>query len=216
VERLPLFPLGTVLTPGAQMPLRVFEPRYVALVHDLLRSEEPERFGVVAIRRGIEVGPDAVHELHDVGCVASVSALADTGDGQLLLAVQGTRRFQLDALLEGSGSPYLVASVTVLGEPDGATPEDLARTANEVRRALTDHARCLGELSADWPTSPVELSHAVGTALGLELAERQALLAAPDTATRLRLGLAAARRERRLASTLHVVATAPHLTWNPN
>jgi uncharacterized protein len=216
VERLPLFPLGTVLTPGAQMPLRVFEPRYVALVQDLLRSEQPARFGVVAIRRGIEVGAEAARELHDVGCVASVSALADTGEGQFLLAVQGTRRFRLDALLEDCDKPYLVAGVTMLGEPDGATPEELARSADLVRRALTDHARSLGELRAGWPTSPVELSHAVGTALGLELAERQELLAAPDTAKRLGLGLAAARRERRLASTLHVVATAPHLTWNAN
>lgn len=66
---LPLFPLGTVLMPGAQLPLQIFEPRYVALLRDLLagQDERSPLFGVVAIREGYEVGDDGVRALHPVG-----------------------------------------------------------------------------------------------------------------------------------------------------
>jgi Lon protease-like protein len=55
-ERLPLFPLGTVLFPGLVLPLHIFEERYRQLVHELLDGPEPRRFGVIAIRKGRETG----------------------------------------------------------------------------------------------------------------------------------------------------------------
>ena len=58
---LPLFPLGMVLLPGARLPLQLFEPRYLALAQALAERDEAERcFGVVLIRKGHEVGLDAV------------------------------------------------------------------------------------------------------------------------------------------------------------
>lgn len=96
--RLPLFPLNTVLFPGLVLPLNVFEPRYCALMRDLLAVPEdaPRRFGVVAIRDGWEVapsapgmpgdappeqgatagfGPDPMRAFHTVGCVADASSI---------------------------------------------------------------------------------------------------------------------------------------------
>ena len=61
-EQLPIFPLNTVLFPGVSVPLHVFEDRYRALVHHLLRVADPaERlFGSSAIREGYEVGDHGV------------------------------------------------------------------------------------------------------------------------------------------------------------
>ena len=91
---LPLFPLGTVLLPGGSLPLQIFERRYVVLLNDLLgetgtslgsaedralrrgsgRSDSVPSFGVVALRRGHEVGAESVQSLFEVGCVARIEA----------------------------------------------------------------------------------------------------------------------------------------------
>ena len=65
---LPIFPLGTVLFPGARLPLRIFEPRYRTLIEDVLeRTDGAREFGVVAIRSGVEVGGHGVQSLYEVG-----------------------------------------------------------------------------------------------------------------------------------------------------
>lgn len=216
VPRLPLFPLGTVLVPGAQLPLQIFEPRYVALLRDLLGGEQRPEFGVVAIRHGIEVGSDAARELYGVGCVARVSGAASLDDGRYVATADGTQRFRLDGVVADSPTPYLVGEVTWLPEEAGESAEELALLAERVRAELAAHARTLGVVPPAWSGEPVEVSYAVGTALGLTLGERQQLLEVPDTATRLRMGIDLARRERRLATTLNLVAPPPHEAWNPN
>jgi len=83
-----MFPLGTVLLPGAVLPLHVFEPRYRALVADCLAGE-PE-FGVVLIERGGEVGGGDIRR--DVGTVARIVEVAALPDGRSALVTVGTRR----------------------------------------------------------------------------------------------------------------------------
>ena len=75
IERLPLFPLKTVLMPGMVLPLRIFEPRYRLMMQRVLEVER--RFGVLLIRRGGEVGPGA--EPYDLGTVAVVTAVEPLG-----------------------------------------------------------------------------------------------------------------------------------------
>ncbi|MFS2056283.1 LON peptidase substrate-binding domain-containing protein, partial [Variovorax sp. CT11-76] len=85
-----------------------FEPRYLALVRDLQQRPEPERqFGVVAIRSGHEVGPEAVRSLHETGTSAHIEAvaLADSGAPVVHVLATGTRRFSLDGIAE-AGTPY--------------------------------------------------------------------------------------------------------------
>ncbi|MBX6769559.1 MAG: LON peptidase substrate-binding domain-containing protein, partial [Actinomadura rubrobrunea] len=65
-ERLPLFPLRTVLFPGLVLPLHLFEERYRRLARDLLERSEPRRFGVIAIELGHEVGAESVRRLAGV------------------------------------------------------------------------------------------------------------------------------------------------------
>ena len=78
-DTLPMFPLNAVLFPGMSVPLRVFEDRYRALVHHLLRVDDPtERvFGSVGIREGYEVGEHGAQWLFRIGCRVQ----ADRGRG---------------------------------------------------------------------------------------------------------------------------------------
>ena len=118
---LPLFPLGTVLMPGARLPLQIFEPRYVQLLKDLLDGQDERLpvFGVIAIREGFEVGEDGVRALHPVGCGALLIQAAALEGERFLAVSEGTDRFHLDAIDESAGTPYTTARITWLPEPDG-------------------------------------------------------------------------------------------------
>src|SRR5258708_6280420 len=114
-QLLPLFPLGTVLFPGMVLPLHVFEERYRQMVTDLLDRPEPEReFGVVAIRKGNEVGADNARELHDIGCVARLREATRHADGRFDLVSVGTRRFRL--LRTDDTLPYYQGEIEPLPE----------------------------------------------------------------------------------------------------
>ena len=81
-ERLPLFPLGTVLFPGLLLPLHIFDDCYRQLVHQLLDGPEPRRFGVIAIRKGRETGIEGVSSLYEVGCTATLRETEEHDDGR--------------------------------------------------------------------------------------------------------------------------------------
>ncbi|MGT2424971.1 LON peptidase substrate-binding domain-containing protein [Amnibacterium kyonggiense] len=129
---IPMFPLGSVLLPHMPLPLRVFEPRYLAMLRDIL-PDEPAEFGVTLIERGQEVGGGDVRT--DIGTVAQVGSLDTSGEAVLLIA-QGVRRIRVDRWLEDA--PYPRAEVTDLEEPawsDDLSPL-LARADQLVRRVL--------------------------------------------------------------------------------
>lgn len=99
---LPLFPLQTVLFPGGQLPLRIFEPRYLDLIGRCHRSGEP--FGVVSLIEGGEVrrrdetidGPGFRREVFQpVGTLAHISALERPQPGLLQIRCRGGQRFRL-------------------------------------------------------------------------------------------------------------------------
>lgn len=92
-DRLPMFPLGSVLFPSMVLPLHVFEPRYRALVRHLLTEGVDPEFGVVLIERGSEVGGDDVRT--NVGTVARVVEAAELPDGRWALATFGVRRLRV-------------------------------------------------------------------------------------------------------------------------
>lgn len=111
-ERLPLFPLKTVLFPGGVLPLRVFEARYMDMITRCMRADAP--FGVCLIAAGEEVGEAAVP--HPVGTEARIERWDMEQAGVLELLVRGGRRFRVvDHELERDG--LLVASVYWLEEP---------------------------------------------------------------------------------------------------
>jgi Lon protease-like protein len=217
-ERLPLFPLGSVLFPGLVLPLHIFEERYRALARDLLALPEDagRRFGVVAIRDGYEVapsgpgvvtggaaagfGPDLRTSLHSIGCTAEVATIREKGvdaaDGYEVVAT-GTNRFRV--LSVDATGPYLTAEVEELPEPVGEGAGDLAA---QVDRAFRGYQKQLAgarerTLSAtqELPDRPTVLSYLVAAATVVEVPVRQRLLEIPDAAARLREELKLLRRE---------------------
>lgn len=196
-ERLPLFPLGSVLFPGLLLPLHIFEDRYRRLVHDLLeRPEEERRFGVVAITEGHEVGADALKETAAVGCVAELRDVETYDDGRYDIVTTGTTRFRVESV--DDSQPYLQADVTALpedeGDASGAYVPGVAKLFQrycELLRSLGASVRGPDEL----PHEPVHLSYLVAAAAILDRHERQRLLEAGDATERLRDVLGLLRRE---------------------
>src|ERR1700761_1546982 len=113
-ELLPLFPLSTVLFPGMRLPLHIFEERYRLLVAHLRTQPEPRRFGVIAIRKGREVGTDGISALHEIGCVATVRQISPRDDGRYDLATVGTDRFRL--LRVDDSRPYFQGEVELISD----------------------------------------------------------------------------------------------------
>lgn len=107
--RVPLFPLNTVLFPGGVLPLRVFEPRYLDMVCECLRTDT--EIGVILIRTGNEVG-EAAHT-YQVGTLSSIAYWNKRRDGLLGVTLKGTRRFQVHDM-EVQHNQLITANVDVL------------------------------------------------------------------------------------------------------
>ncbi|HEY0699243.1 MAG TPA: LON peptidase substrate-binding domain-containing protein [Micromonospora sp.] len=208
--RLPIFPLGTVLFPGLVLPLHVFEERYRALVRHLVALPEgtPREFGVVAIRTGWEVASpsdqpgrvalaDTAVTLHDIGCTAEIRQVTELSDGRFDLVTVGRRRFRL-LDVDATAHPYLTAEVDWLPEPDGQ--EEVAdllapRVLAVFRQYLGLIRRDPQEITEQLPDDSTVLSHLIAATAALTVADRQRLLAAADTAARLRAELRLLSRE---------------------
>ncbi|MFI6446978.1 LON peptidase substrate-binding domain-containing protein [Kitasatospora sp. NPDC050543] len=224
-ERLPLFPLNTVLYPGLVLPLNVFEERYRKLVADLLAQPEdrPRRFGVLAIKDGREVAPVREHEgpagpldglgtvtgdpleaLHHIGCVADIASVQEQPDGRYELLVTGTTRFWLRSV--DTGGPYLTGEIEPIEEEPGegagvlAAGVERAFRAYQKRLAGAQEASLAGE--QELPADPQVLSYLVAAAAVLDTPVKQRLLACPDTAQRLTAELELLRRETAVLSWL--------------
>jgi uncharacterized protein len=210
---LPLFPLGTVLLPGARLPVVLFEPRYLELARTLAEQDEDDRcFGVVLIRKGHEVGPDAVQDLHGIGCEARVDAMA-LAEGAVGTAVHlvatGVRRFRLDGVDEDAGTPFTTGFVTWLPEPPLA---DDAEATALAERALREHTAYLVGLGVE--VEPVEaplsqVAYRVAERTVLDPSDRQRVLDGADACTRLRTVIALLRREVAIVGRFGAVPTPP-------
>lgn len=133
---LPMFPLGTVLLPGAVLPLHVFEPRYRALVRDCLAAPDPE-FGVTMIERGSEVGGG--DQRANVGTVARIAQVAELADGRYALVCVGTRRIRVSAWLPDD--PYPIADVDDWPDEDDSDDADAAAAAVDLSEMLGSSTR---------------------------------------------------------------------------
>lgn len=231
-ERLALFPLGTVLLPGAQLGLHVFEPRYRQLVRDLLdgvlptgsgtggRGSPPCGFGVIGISRGQEVGA-GTPELAPVGCLARVCQVTPFADGRYELVTVGAARFAVEQVLT-QDAPYLTARVCWLPELVGERAVALAAAAAATRLLPVYRALLRGGVPpASAPAAGASVapdaggdeeslltaSWVVARELVVTLGEQQELLQAPDAATRLSRAVSLLRRECALLRALPAVPT---------
>jgi Lon protease-like protein len=219
-DTLPMFPLNSVLFPGMSVPLRVFEDRYRAMVHHLLRVDDPtERvFGSVGIREGYEVGEHGAQWLFKIGCRVKMTEVESLADGSFELVAVGLDRIELDRL-DTSGA-YPVGHVRPLVEHDVAVPDQIQAAA---RDAFEDYCVALGEVGrgrpgGELPRDPAYLSWALSAVAPLTLAQRQELLEAEDPTTRLVMVTDVIRSELR---TMRVFPSLPateiaRTRWSPN
>ena len=132
-ETLPIFPLNTVLFPGAPLPLRIFEPRYREMLKRCLDGDR--RFGVALIKSGPEVGGPA--EPHDVGTVARIERVRDEEMGAIPIFARGEERFRIVSL--DRSQPYLIGEVESLGDELDAAA---GPAADRARAAADEYIRC--------------------------------------------------------------------------
>jgi Lon protease-like protein len=184
---IPVFPLpGALLLPRGQMPLNIFEPRYLAMIDDALRDGH-RLIGMVQPDTG-HSGAPAKPQLYRVGCVGRITQLAETGDGRYLIQLTGVARFRIERELEVS---TLYRQCEVSYAP--FTDDFIARKGeDEVDRdrllaALTAFLKA-NKLQADWEGIKNAPNEALVNALAMMspygAAEKQALLEAPDLKTR--------------------------------
>jgi len=186
-EVVPVFPLpGALLLPRGQMPLNIFEPRYLAMVDDALRDGH-RLIGMIQ--------PDVAHggsadkpKLFNIGCVGRITQLAESGDGRYLLELTGVARFRIEQELPVA-TLYRQCRVTYAPFADDfvARKGEQAVDRAAVLRALTDFMQA-NNLQADWEGIDKAPNEALVNALSMMSpygpAEKQALLEAPDLKTR--------------------------------
>jgi uncharacterized protein len=187
-EIIPVFPLpGALLLPRGQMPLNIFEPRYLAMIDDALRSGT-RLIGMIQ--------PDPIHagadqnkpNLFRVGCVGRITQLAESGDGRYLIQLTGVARYRIEEEL-AVDSAYRQCRVSYRPFIDDFTArkgED-AVDRKALLVALADFLKA-NDLKADWEGIESAPNEALVNALAMMspygAAEKQALLEAPDLKTR--------------------------------
>ena len=190
LAELPIFPLESVLLPDEQLPLRIFEPRYVALVNDCLRAENL-RFGVVLISRGREVGGGDAR--YDVGVLARIAECVDIGSGRYALRCEMGERFRVGDWLPDN--PYPRAAVRLWpDEPGPAVTEQQLRAIDDRVLALFERVAVASDapppgrdevLGRQRPRDTGKRLFALASLLPLGPADRYAVLSAPSAAARL-------------------------------
>jgi len=211
ISTVPLFPLSTVLMPGASLPLHIFEPRYRQLTIDLVTGAVPDRqFGVVALREGFSPDQDGLGGLHAVGCTAELREAQRLPDGRFDIITRGVRRFRL-VDLHVDTAPYLVGSVSWLPdtEDDETSVHHLAFLAGTARAAHRRYCSTAwqgeewDEPAKDIP--PAVLPHLLAADCLLPIVCRQKLLEQTCATERLRMVRRMLIRETALLGELNAV-----------
>ncbi|MGB3356504.1 MAG: LON peptidase substrate-binding domain-containing protein [Mycobacterium sp.] len=187
---LPIFPLEVAMLPGEGLPLRIFEPRYSALVQTCLAADDPT-FGVVLIAAGREVGGGDSRS--DVGVLAHITECVDMGAGRYRLTCDIGERFRV--LEWQPDNPYPQAAVELWpDQPGAAVTADAIREIEDRMVTLFERiAEARGAqvnardivLGADESGDAALWLYALASRLPIGQADRYAMLAAPTVAERV-------------------------------
>jgi uncharacterized protein len=191
---IPVFPLpGALLLPRGQMPLNIFEPRYLAMIDDALRSNH-RLIGMIQ--------PDHAHpgadqnkpRLFQIGCLGRLTQFAESGDGRYLIQLTGVSRFRIEQELPVE-TLYRQCRVTYQPFADDFKArkgeDEVDRKA--LLRTLSSFLKA-NNLKADWDGIENAPNEALVNALAMmspyDAAEKQAMLEAPDLKTRAEILIA--------------------------
>lgn len=181
-EVLPLFPLpGALLLPRARLPLHIFEPRYLAMFDDVLKT--PGR--MIGM---IQPMDDAGTRLHSIGCAGRITSFTETEDRRYMVTLTGVSRFRIGEMVEGF-TPYLRARVSWedfrrdLGGAEKDPALDRMEFLNLLARFLD-----IAHLQTDWESLKDADNELLINSLAILLPfapeDKQALLEAPSLTTR--------------------------------
>ncbi len=191
-EVIPVFPLpGALLLPRARLPLNIFEPRYLAMLDDVLRSDH-RLIGMVQPY----ADPAPQPKLHEIGCAGRVTSLSETEDGRYLIALTGIARFRIGGELDGF-TPYRRARVewadfaADLGPVETGAERGAGAGGGFHRQdflaVLKRYFRAVG-LAPDWESlseaEPELLINSLAMMCPFAVEEKQALLEAPRLSDR--------------------------------
>ena len=193
-EVVPIFPLsGTVMLPATELPLNIFEPRYLNMIDDALRGER-----VIGMIQTSDSLPGGVQR---VGGLGRITQFSETDDGRYIIVLKGLKRFTYMGDLEDSDTPYRQARISYDGFAEDymahdtrAVSEALSESGTSDRSALTlamkSFAKTLG-VQVDWDgLKEVPLPSLVNQAAMISpfrSDDKQSLLEAADTDERRRL-----------------------------
>ena len=183
-DDIPVFPLpGALLLPRTRLPLHIFEPRYLAMLDDTLKTSH-RLIGMIQPSGGL--GDEM--RLHTIGCAGRITGFSETQDGRYMINLTGVSRFRTLREIEGF-TPYRRFHVNWtdfsrdLGRPEHDTTMDRTTFLRELTRYFE-----LEELSTDWKTLEQAddelLINSLAMLCPFEPEDKQALLEAPSLETR--------------------------------
>ncbi len=185
---LGLFPLNTVLMPGAALRLHVFEDRYKTMMAQCIEHNLP--FGVLLDRSGREVGDDL--DPVNVGTVAVIRKVTRLTSGRLYVIASGMRRFKVERVI--GTLPYWCAEISYLEEVPGPA-ESASRLRETAIERFKDYLAVLLAISGNelksiqLPSDACASSYIIADALQVDVNVKQRLLEASSAAERLRAEL---------------------------
>jgi len=184
-ETISIFPLpGALLLPRARLPLHIFEPRYLAMVEDCMKTRE-RVIGMIQPRT-VPDGEEA--RLHAIGCAGRLTAFSETEDGRYMITLTGVSRFRVLSEVEGF-APYRRTRVSWegFGRDLGQAETDPGLDRPAFMDLLSRYFTAV-ELSTDWSSLKEAddelLINALSMLCPFPPEERQALLEAPSLDTR--------------------------------
>jgi Lon protease-like protein len=195
---LALFPLNMVLFPGQVLPLHIFEDRYRLMIRRCLADELP--FGVVLIKRGVEVGEDA--EPHTVGTLARIIESTHLPNGTMNIITVGVERFRIRRLIHDQ--PYLRGEVETLPLEEPDDPPALDRLAQGVRDRVALYIKLIAEAAGlelkidQMPDLPQQIGYLAAITMQIDNREKQELLVSRSPGAILNRALTLLNRENAL------------------
>ena len=181
-DRIPVFPLpGAMLLPRAQLPLHLFEPRYLAMLEDCMKTADR----LIGMVQPYEDGK----RLHSIGCAGRMTAFSETEDGRYMITLSGVSRFRIQSEVEGGMAPYRRCDVSWTGfEQDLGDAETDPAMDRDKFLSLLQRFFSEADLQTDWEglheADDELLINSLSMLCPFSPEDKQALLEAPSLSTR--------------------------------
>lgn len=182
-KEIPLFPLpGALLLPKSKLPLNLFEPKYLAMLNDVLKTEDR----LIGMIQPVSTpdGTTGSRQLHQIGCAGRLVSFNETKDGKYLITLEGISRYRFTKITEGF-FPYIKGNVSWESFSD-----DLQRTKPDEKFNRSSFLKILSryfdaaQLSSDWSSLKEAdeelLINSLAMLCPFDPEEKQALLEAPS------------------------------------